>query len=351
MKMKEVLETTGLTEKAVRLYVEHGLVKPEIDQGLHNRSFEFSREDVKKLSTISVLRNAGLAIADIRFLQEHPDQIPGYLEEHKRKMTENLRKAMKLEEAIEGLTPDQRGNLDALAGGLERAVQPLEPETAGDRHWGLIVGAAILLIIAVLCGMFSQFGSRDGILPIMYAFVCACFVGAFGGLVSCFMALRYATACYRARRLPDRYEGRVISVMLQTGYSSRYSIGSTATIGGAPRWGGHGGIWALAFMIWNEIRPDHWYPLVQFTDNRGNLRGLTFPYGTLRGTYQEGDRIEIAITRDGYQALPLDAKWLYKKAAVYFIVGLAVVMILMSLYAHYFPGLLAEVNRQFPPKW
>lgn len=350
MKMKEVLETTGLTEKAVRLYIEHGLVKPEIDQGLHNRSFEFSREDVKKLSTISVLRNAGLSIADIRFLQEHPDQIPVYLEEHKRKMTENLRKAMKLEEAIEGLTPDQRGNLDALAGGLERAVQPLEPETAGDRHWGLVIGAAVLLILALVCGILGQTRGRGGILTLMYAFVAFCFVGAFGGLVSCFMSVRYATAPSRAKRLAQHYEGRVISVMLQTGYSSSYSISSTATIGG-PRWGGNGGIWALAFMVWNEIRPDHWYPLVQFRDASGKIRALTFPYGTLRNTYREGDSVSFALTKDGYQALPLDAKWLYKKAAVYFIVGLAVVMILMSLYAHYFPGLLAEVNRQFPPKW
>lgn len=351
MKMKEVIEATGLTEKAVRLYIEHGLVKPTVDNNLHNRSFEFSDENVKQLQTIAVLRNAGLSMADIRFLQEHPEEIPVYLEAHKRKMTENLRKAMKLEEAIEGLSPDQRGNLDALAAGLERAVQPMEPETAADRHWGLIVGAAILLIIAVLCGMFSQFGSRDGILPIMYAFVCACFVGAFGGLVSCFMALRYATACYRARRLPDRYEGRVISVMLQTGYSSRYSIGSTATIGGAPRWGGHGGIWALAFMLWNEIRPDHWYPLVQFRDENGKIRALTFPYGALRSTYQEGQYIDIAVTKDGYQALPLEAAWLRKKAAIYFVCGLALIVILMSLYGTYFPVLLAEANRQFPPKW
>lgn len=350
MKMKEVLETTGLTEKAVRLYIEHGLVKPEIEQGLHNRSFEFSEEDVKQLSTISVLRNAGLSIADIRFLQEHPDQIPAYLEEHKRKMTENLRKAMKLETAIETLTPDQRGNLDALAGGLARAVEPLEPETAGDRHWGLVIGATVLLILALAAGVLGQTRGRGGILTMMYAFVAVCFVGAFGGLVSCFMSVRYATAPWRARRLSQHYEGRVISVMLQTGYSSSYSIGSTATIGG-PRWGGNGGIWALAFMVWNEIRPDHWYPLIQFRDANGKIRALTLPYGTLRNTYREGDSVSFAMTKDGYQALPLEGAWLKKKAVIYFVCGLAVIVILMSLYAHYFPVLLAEVNRQFPPKW
>lgn len=350
MKMKEVMDRTGLTEKAVRLYIEHGLIKPSVEQNLHNRSFEFSEEDVRSLQSIAVLRNAGLAIADIRFLQEHPDQIPVYLEAHKRKMTENLRKAMRLEEAIEGLTPDQRGDLNALAGGLERAVQPMEPETAGDRHWGLVIGASVLLVMAVISGMIGDFRGRGGILIVMYAFLCACFVGAFGGAVSCFMGLRYATAAARARRLPNQYEGKVISVMLQTGYSSRYSIGSTATIGG-PRWGGNGGIWALAFMIWNEIRPDHWYPLVQFWDASGKIRALTFPYGAMHGSYHEGQTIRIAVSKDGYQALPLDAPWLKKKAIIYFLCGLAAIVILMSLYAHYFPGLLAKANETFPRKW
>lgn len=350
MKMKEVLENTGLTEKAVRLYIEHGLVKPEVEQGLHNRSFEFSDADVKQLQTIAILRNAGLSIADIRFLQEHPDQIPAYLEEHKRKMTENLRKAMKLETAIETLTPEQRGNLDALADGLERAVEPLEPETAADSHLGLVIGATILLILAVVAGILGQTRGRGGVLTVMYAFVAFCFVGAFGGLVSCFMSMRYATASMRARRLPQHYEGRVISVMLQTGYSSAYSVGSTATIGG-PRWGGNGGIWALAFMVWNEIRPDHWYPLIQFRDAKGIIRALTIPYGALRNTYKEGDSVSFAMTKDGYQALPMDAPWLKKKAIIYFVCGLAVIVILMTLYAHYFPALLAEANRQFPPKW
>lgn len=350
MKMKQVLEATGLTEKAVRLYIEHGLVCPETEQGLHNRSFEFSGDDVKQLQTIAVLRNAGLSMADIRFLQEHPDQIPAYLDEHKRKMTENLRKAMKLEEAIDRLSPDQRGNLDDLASGLAHAVQPLEPEAAADRHWGLVLGATVLLILAVVSGVLGQTRGRGGILIVIYAFVALCFVGSFFGLVSCFMSIRYATAAMRARRLPQHYEGRVISVMLQTGYSSRYSVGTTATVGG-PRWGGNGGIWALAFMIWNEIRPDHWYPLVQFTDEKGKIRGLTFPYGTLRSTYHMGDTVSFAVTKDGYQALPLEGKWLQKKAIIYFICGLAVIIILMSLYGHYFPVLLAEANRQFPPKW
>lgn len=350
MKMKDVTEQTGLTEKAVRLYIEHGLVKPTIEQSLHNRSFDFSQADVKQLQTISVLRNAGLSIADIRFLQEHPDQIPVYLEAHKKKMTENLRKAMRLEEAIATLTPDQQGNLDALAEGLERAVQPIEPETAADRHWGLVIGASILLVVAICSGIIGDFHGRGSILTTMYAFLCVCFVGAFGGVVSCVMAVRYATAASRASRLPRQYEATVISVMLQTGYSSRYSVGSTATIGG-PRWGGAGGLWALAFMIWNEIRPDHWYPLVQFWDASGKIRALTFPYGALRGTYKEGQKIRIAVTKDGYQALPLDAKWLKKKALVYFIAGAAVIVVMMSLYGHFFPSLLAKANELFPPRW
>lgn len=49
MKIGEVVRETGLSEKAIRLYVEQGLVKPEISQNLHRNSFEFTRENVREL--------------------------------------------------------------------------------------------------------------------------------------------------------------------------------------------------------------------------------------------------------------------------------------------------------------
>ena len=50
MKIGEVLEKTGLTDRAVRLYIEHGLISPTIEKGYSGRkSYVFSEEDVQKL--------------------------------------------------------------------------------------------------------------------------------------------------------------------------------------------------------------------------------------------------------------------------------------------------------------
>ena len=49
LKMKDVCQLTGLTERAVRLYVQEGLVKPEVRGGIHNKAYFFSAEDIERL--------------------------------------------------------------------------------------------------------------------------------------------------------------------------------------------------------------------------------------------------------------------------------------------------------------
>ncbi len=47
MKMKEVIERTDLTDRAIRLYIENGLVSPSCSESYAGRkNIEFSAEDV-----------------------------------------------------------------------------------------------------------------------------------------------------------------------------------------------------------------------------------------------------------------------------------------------------------------
>lgn len=67
MKMKDVISKTDLTDRAVRLYIENGLVAPdfgETDSG--RRSLDFSEADVDSLKKIATLRKAGFSIAEIK---------------------------------------------------------------------------------------------------------------------------------------------------------------------------------------------------------------------------------------------------------------------------------------------
>ena len=67
MKMKEVLARTGLTDRAVRLYVSEGLIRPQNTPSYTGRkNLDFSEEDITKLQQVAVLRKADFSI-DKRF--------------------------------------------------------------------------------------------------------------------------------------------------------------------------------------------------------------------------------------------------------------------------------------------
>ena len=69
MKIKEVISATGLTDRAIRLYIDEGLLSPGISENYNGRkSIEFSTSDVEKLKNISLLRRADFSISQIKCL-------------------------------------------------------------------------------------------------------------------------------------------------------------------------------------------------------------------------------------------------------------------------------------------
>lgn len=75
MKMKEVCDKTGLTERAVRFYVAKGLVSPELIVRNDREYREYSREDVQTLRDISDLRKLSFSIEEILSMQKSPERI------------------------------------------------------------------------------------------------------------------------------------------------------------------------------------------------------------------------------------------------------------------------------------
>lgn len=65
MKMKAVCERTGLTERAVRLYIERELVSPKRKEQRGRTYYEFDEDDITMLHTIFVLRGIGFSLEDI----------------------------------------------------------------------------------------------------------------------------------------------------------------------------------------------------------------------------------------------------------------------------------------------
>ena len=54
MKIKAVCEATGLTDRAVRYYIDEGLIEPDYTENYHGRrNYDFSDEDVRALKRIA----------------------------------------------------------------------------------------------------------------------------------------------------------------------------------------------------------------------------------------------------------------------------------------------------------
>ncbi|MBE5787846.1 MAG: MerR family transcriptional regulator [Clostridiales bacterium] len=73
MKIKQVCDLTGLTDRAVRYYIEEGLISPQYTENyLGRKSYRFSQQDVLCLQDIGTLRKFGFSIEEIRRIQHSP---------------------------------------------------------------------------------------------------------------------------------------------------------------------------------------------------------------------------------------------------------------------------------------
>ena len=89
MKIKEITLQTGLTDKAIRLYIENGLVSPVIEEAYNGRKkIDFSQADADRLKNIAILRKAGFSINDIKEIisggEAAEDTVKSFIEEAKK---------------------------------------------------------------------------------------------------------------------------------------------------------------------------------------------------------------------------------------------------------------------------
>lgn len=69
--MGEIRRLTGLTDRQIRYYDQHGLVTPTRSAGRHRL---FTPDDVARLLVIKPLLARGLTVADVARRLSHPDR-------------------------------------------------------------------------------------------------------------------------------------------------------------------------------------------------------------------------------------------------------------------------------------
>ena len=76
MKMKQVCQLTGLTERTIRFYVEKELCAPETRWMDQRKYYDFSKENVEELRQAAELRKAYFSIQAIQTMRSSPERIP-----------------------------------------------------------------------------------------------------------------------------------------------------------------------------------------------------------------------------------------------------------------------------------
>ena len=91
MRIKEVCKETGLTDKAVRLYINNQLLNPNYTENYAGRkNYSFNEDDVNILKRIAILRRYNFSVSDIKEMLENNKNISSVLDKHLNNTKQNF---------------------------------------------------------------------------------------------------------------------------------------------------------------------------------------------------------------------------------------------------------------------
>lgn len=158
MKMKEVLAQTGLTDRAVRLYIDNGLIAPDIEENYSGRkNIEFSQTDIDRLKNIALLRKIGFSIPDIKEISQGGENTKSIIEAFIKQKHENIESDTLILEQIKNISLDSKITMESLCIQLSSTAEnkqvpkeDLQLPKAEKRRREDYIAIAIIGIIAPL---------------------------------------------------------------------------------------------------------------------------------------------------------------------------------------------------------
>ncbi len=312
MKIKEVSLKTNLTQKAIRLYIENGLVHPYVETGLYKNSYTFTEENIRELEEVAVLRKAGFSILEISLMKEMPEKLPEILEKKKKSIEMEIDEKENMKEGLARLEVYEYGSVSKVADSLRWRVKKEEEQKESVSKRGVYIFITCLILFLFLFCLYAKYGIY--IVKWMCSFLCF-LVGLFSGV----MTVRYAGCTKRANKFPNKGRGTVISVMEEHGFQAAFANAGSGSAG--TKEPGIGGMWQIIFMLWNEIRPDCWFPVILYRNEKNEKESATLLYGSFKDVWHTGD--EIAVSWDNKEPVivyPLEDGWILKKIHFYFAV-------------------------------
>lgn len=127
MKIKEVIEKTGLTDRAIRLYIDEGLTAPNIEESYSGRKrIEFSDSDVDRLKNVAILRKAGFSIPDIKTIADDNGNTKEIVENLIRQTEENIENETEIVKRLKSLSFDGKVTMKTICESLSASVEEKE---------------------------------------------------------------------------------------------------------------------------------------------------------------------------------------------------------------------------------
>lgn len=293
LKMKDVCQLTGLTERAVRLYVQEELIRPEIRDGIHNKAYFFSAEDIERLKDISTLRNAGFSIADIRLMLESPLNISKAVRVREEELEKEIKHLKHIKETLDYLTIQEHTDVAKLVDAIEpRSRYSKEIIRYRKPRWVIVLAYFAVLLILPL-----PYTLRMG-----ESFYIALFfsVGICGGVSFLIMSAGYCWHCVKSCSKKKVTIGKVVAIVSNEGIEDYIGRATFALIRL---------VITLGIIRWNDFRPDHWFPVIQFEMENGQTAVSTFRYGGFKSYWNVGNEIEIAWENEK-TIYPKNISWL-----------------------------------------
>lgn len=116
MKMKKACEATGLTERAIRLYLSKNLIAPRQMNG----TIDFSEEDIQHLKDVAIMRQFGFTIEQISGMIHNPDGIPGIVRYRMDDAQANAAREAEAGSLLSRLDENALDSLRSVAEGIRR---------------------------------------------------------------------------------------------------------------------------------------------------------------------------------------------------------------------------------------
>ena len=134
MKIKQVCEATGLTDRAIRYYIEEGLVAPAYTENyMGRRAYDFTEADVAALTHVATLRKFGFTVEEIRRILTDPQESIAIVGDVRARKEETLRQEGANLDALSRLEEERAYTVAELAERLEEPVREVEAPKE-DRH-------------------------------------------------------------------------------------------------------------------------------------------------------------------------------------------------------------------------